>query len=303
MVRAFTEQRKWVSNSLEARGVARVVRPEKPFAIEMDQMRRRVGDPDFSFPGNVVEVIHHRPAVEERRDEHEACGRILEEPIQHGAALAVVFREELHHGRYPNEHVGDLALGILALLLVGEVGQLVVIAVRSFFFVLALHEVGLLLALGRGQPDVSPPIERAGKRLRLMHHEPPGEREFPHGYSGGQESATFRLPKTPAASPTIADLQVRIRRGRRCGWLAGLARDQTTRSYEKPNARPPSPQGKFVSLGPQRAHPLLRRRMVGDHEDAFVRRRLNHSAAMVSSASAVSSSNPLLSPSSSPGLM
>jgi hypothetical protein len=33
------------------------IRSEKAFTVEMDQMRRGLGDPNFGLPGNVIQVF------------------------------------------------------------------------------------------------------------------------------------------------------------------------------------------------------------------------------------------------------
>ena len=45
---------------------------KKPFAVEMDQMRRGLCNPDFRFPRNFVEVFHHGFSIKKSRHIHYA---------------------------------------------------------------------------------------------------------------------------------------------------------------------------------------------------------------------------------------
>ena len=42
------------------------IRPEKTFTVEVYEVRGRLGDPDFGFPGDVTQVLHHSLSIKER---------------------------------------------------------------------------------------------------------------------------------------------------------------------------------------------------------------------------------------------
>lgn len=60
--------------------------PEKSRAVEMNQMSRVAGAPDFSFPSNPVRVFAHDDPIGERRNENEISCRSIEETRQLAAS-------------------------------------------------------------------------------------------------------------------------------------------------------------------------------------------------------------------------
>ena len=54
------------------------IRSKEPFAVEVNQVVRGFGDPDFSFLGDVREEAAHGVSRRERRDEDQAgLGRVV----------------------------------------------------------------------------------------------------------------------------------------------------------------------------------------------------------------------------------
>jgi len=48
------------------------IRSEKTFTIEVYEVCGRLGDPDFSFPRDVIQVLHHSLSIKERGHENKA---------------------------------------------------------------------------------------------------------------------------------------------------------------------------------------------------------------------------------------
>ena len=46
---------------------------EKTFTIEVYEVGRGLGDPDFSFPRDVIQVLHHSLSIKERGYKNKAC--------------------------------------------------------------------------------------------------------------------------------------------------------------------------------------------------------------------------------------
>lgn len=51
-----------------------LVGSEKAFTVKVDQMRWRVGNPDFGFPGNVIQVFQHSPSINKSSHENQTSG-------------------------------------------------------------------------------------------------------------------------------------------------------------------------------------------------------------------------------------